>query len=109
MRCAEGTDPANEREVVEGNCEELVGLLIECQLRAGFGLACSISSDRCSGRAPSSGRLSMLLEVARFVFGDEVVEGAGHEGEKAVVFARDGCCDDTFFVCKQMAVVNVER
>lgn len=84
---AQGANAAHQREVVEGQCEDLVGLLIRStrqyfwiRLRCGTGLA-----RRRGAHLARACRLAMLAEIFGLVLGDGIVEGANNVGIDSVV------------------------
>ena len=51
----------------------------------------------------------MLTEVFRLIFGNEIMKGADHVGEEAVVFAGNGGSHNTVLMPEEVGVVNIQR
>lgn len=102
------TDTGNEGQVVKGQCEQLVCLLVRSLLLQTIILASGILCEGGCGYRRCRLWLSVLAEVLWLVLGKQVVQGADHVGQEAVVFASNGCCQYTIFVAEEMCVVDIE-
>lgn len=106
---AHGAHTRDEGQVVKGNGEELVGLLVGV-LDAKVGLA-GVGASRagsCRGVGAGRGGLTMFVKVLGFVGGDSAVKGGCEEGKEAVVRVCDGLGESTVLPRGDVLVVDVE-